>query len=345
MRDVFLPNVSWRPPLASSGACAALDLSPVGWAPPRDAAANFLAFLSNRTVVFAGDSVLGELYVALVRKLEVEAKSAAVRVDHFRVRWSLVTEHCLRLHGCKLYRQLTKQDASSVIPRRSPRVMRISWPCGRPPGYLTYTSDLATLNTRHSALPTAAGVVHHLHDMGILMPELPSHELGQPRDATVLFGLGVHFLVDEERQLLGKLRDGLLGVRRAGGPRLAFFATLPQHFAELPHGFYPGRSKVHAPCVVSLPEPTPYAAQERELLGGLHPIFDASDLLLGAGAAHSGRHLPTGDCTHWVGCDLFNGSATNGSLDCPQFGCAAAPDFGVLARYVAPSLMAFLSDG
>ena len=64
-----------------------------------------------------------------------------------------------------------------------------------------------------------------------------------------------------------------------------------------------------------------------------------------SGAAHSGRHLPTGDCTHWVGCDLFNGSATNGSLDCPQFGCAAAPDFGVLARYVAPSLMAFLSDG
>ena len=128
MRDDRLPNVSWRPPLSNSGACAALDLSPVGWAPPRDAAANFLAFLSNRTVVFAGDSVLGELYVALVRKLEVEAKSAAVRVDHFRVRWSLVTEHCLRLHGCKLYRQLTKQDSSSVIPRRSPRVMRISWP-------------------------------------------------------------------------------------------------------------------------------------------------------------------------------------------------------------------------
>ena len=90
---------------------------------------------------------------------------------------------------------------------------------------------------------------------------------------------------------------------------------------------------------------SPYATQERELLGDLVPIFDASDLLLGAGAAHSGRHLPTGDCTHWVGCDLFNGSATNGSLDCPQFGCAAAPDFGVLARYVAPSLMAFLSDG
>ena len=65
MRDERLPNVSWRPSLASSGACAALDLSPVGWAPPRDAAANFLAFLSNRTVVFAGDSVLGELYVAL----------------------------------------------------------------------------------------------------------------------------------------------------------------------------------------------------------------------------------------------------------------------------------------
>ena len=145
MRDDRLPNVSWRPPLTSSGACAALDLSPVGWAPPRT---NFLAFLSNRTVVFAGDSVL-----------------------------------------------------------------------------------------------------------------------------------------------------------------------------------------------------TPYAAQEHELLGGLLPIFDASDLLLGAGAAHSGRHLPTGDCTHWVGCDLFNGSATNGSLDCPQFTCAAAPDFGVLARYVAPSLMAFLSDG
>ena len=47
-----------------AGACAALDLSPVGLAPPRT---NFLAFLSNRTVVFAGDSVLGELYVALVR--------------------------------------------------------------------------------------------------------------------------------------------------------------------------------------------------------------------------------------------------------------------------------------
>ena len=76
MRDDRLPNLSWRPPLSNSGACAALDLSPVGWAPPRT---NFLAFLSNRTVVFAGDSVLGELYVALVRKLEVEAKPAAGR--------------------------------------------------------------------------------------------------------------------------------------------------------------------------------------------------------------------------------------------------------------------------
>ena len=78
------------------------------------------------------------------------------------------------------------------------------------------------------------------------------------------------------------------------------------------------------------------------MLRGVLPVFDESDLLLGAGAAHTGYLFPTGDCTHWIKCG-YNASVFDPSLACPEFSCTRSPDFGVLSRYVAPELMRFFT--
>ena len=112
--------------------------------------------------------------------------------------------------------------------------------------------------------------------------------------------------------------------RDAAAGYLPFLLRTAPSFSRATRSWESSPSRWCARCVETLPEPTPYAAQERELLGG---CFRSST----RPTSSSAPVLRTRDATyprataHWVGCDLFNGSATNGSLDCPQFACAAAP--------------------
>jgi GDSL/SGNH-like Acyl-Esterase family found in Pmr5 and Cas1p len=266
-----------------------------------------LRLLGNRSIVFAGDSIMRQMFLSMACMLYI---SPGVEL----VRDNVVWEVSAIMHNFKMLLLLFRSQLVPSFCSRTPCIAaQANWPChgtsnciegGQHSGFswgcITFSSDNNV---------TMLNMCVQQADEGIPIDEIAQHYGLVPAYDIIVANLGVHFMSQgRTAERLQQLRNVLQRYQNSAVPLpiVIYKETSPQHFPGHRGGMYEvALGQLYTSCVETVD--ILYDARsmsEREMLQGKMPFLAvnptaASNGLLKVTTGVRGRTGDSVDCTHW----------------------------------------------